>query len=328
MQQRHIGQQGLQVSALGLGCMGMSEFYGASDDQQSLDLMQAALELGVNWFDTADAYGPHHNEALIGQFLKGKQRALRIATKFGIVRRPGEYQRQLDNRPDYIRQACEASLQRLGVECIDLYYVHRVNPLHPIEDTMETLAELVKQGKIAHIGLCEVSSDTLRRAHAVHPVTALQTEYSLWCRDIEQDILPTCRELGIGLVPYAPLGRGFLTGTMNTATDFADDDFRGSLPRFQAEVRQHNLQLTQGIAAMAAEKQCTAAQLCLAWLLAQGDDIAPIPGTRRLSYLQQNVAAAEIQLTTAECQRLTALSDGFIVQGERYTSEGMKGVNA
>lgn len=326
MRRRQLGN--LDVSAMGLGCMGMSEFYGPHDDEESLHVLHRAVELGMTFLDTADIYGPHLNENLLGRFLRQCSAPLEIATKFGIVRKPGEYARTIDNTPAYARTACEASLRRLGVECIDLYYVHRVNAEQPIEDTMQALSELVDAGKIRHIGLCEVSADTLRRAHAVHPVTAVQTEYSLWTRDVEAHILPACRELGIGFVPYSPLGRGFLTGTFSASTEFAEGDFRANLPRFQEENARQNLILVDRVQALAARLDCTAAQISLAWLLAKGDDIVPIPGTRRQHYLEQNAAAVEVVLSPDQMAELESSLAGLSIAGERYTSEGMKGLNA
>ncbi|MCH4811166.1 aldo/keto reductase [Vreelandella neptunia] len=327
MQTRTLGSN-LTVSAIGLGCMGMSEFYGPRDDSESLRVLARAVELGIDFFDTADMYGPHHNEELISCFLSSQKTKVRIATKFGIVRNPGEYQRSLDSSGHYARLACEGSLRRLGIEQIDLYYVHRVNPETPIEETMEGLVQLVKEGKIAHIGLCEVSDETLRRAHAVHPVTAVQTEYSLWTRDVERTILPTCKELGIGFVPYSPLGRGFLTGRFQENADFGEGDFRSNLPRFSEQAMDTNRRIAEVIGDIAALKSCTPAQLSLAWLLSKGDNIVPIPGTKRLRYLEENAAAASIKLTTDEQQKLEAAIARLPVIGERYTPEGMKGVNA
>lgn len=327
MEKRTLGTN-LSTSAIGLGCMGMSEFYGPRDDSESLRVLARAVELGIDFFDTADMYGPHHNEELIGRFLAQHKLQVRIATKFGIVRKPGEYTRSLDNRADYARKACEASLRRLGVEQIDLYYVHRVDPEQPIEETIDGLARLVKAGKIAHIGLCEVSAETLRRAHAVHPITAVQTEYSLWTRGVEREVIPTCRELGIGFVPYSPLGRGFLTGRFQDRSEFDDGDFRTNLPRFTEEAIDTNRRIADVIAEMAKQKGCSPAQLSLAWLLSKGPDIVPIPGTKQLRYIEENAAAAQITLSTEEQQQLEVATARLPVMGDRYTSEGMKGVNA
>lgn len=326
MERRTLGTD-LTVSALGLGCMGMSEFYGPRDDDTSLRVLHEATELGIDFLDTADMYGPHHNEELIGRFLSETSSPMKVATKFGIVRAPGEYRRSLDNGPDYARQACEGSLQRLGVERIDLYYVHRVEQGRPIEETMDGLARLVDEGKIARIGLCEVSAETLRRAHAVHPVTAVQTEYSLWSRGPEAQILPTCRELGIGFVPYSPLGRGFLTGRFQDG-QFEKGDFRASLPRFQDDAAQANRRIADLVAGVAERKDCTPAQLALAWLLAQGKDIVPIPGTKQSKYLRDNVGAAEVVLSDTDLADIDAGLAERPVSGARYTAEGMKGVDA
>jgi len=326
MQRRKLGTD-LNVSALGLGCMGMSEFYGPRDDAQSLAVLVQAVEMGIDFLDTADMYGPHHNEELIGRFLASHKPKVQIATKFGIVRKPGEYRRSIDNSPQYARQCCEASLRRLGIEQIDLYYVHRLDPAHPIEDTMTGLAQLVREGKIARIGLSEISAATLRRAHAVHPVTAVQTEYSLWTRDVETEVLPTCRELGIGLVAYSPLGRGFLTGRFQHDTTFEGGDFRASLPRFQPENITHNRSLVDVVTELAARKSCTPAQIALAWLLAQGDDIVPIPGTRQPHHLQDNLGALSVNLENDDFAELNRALNTIPVAGERYTEEGMKGVN-
>lgn len=326
MKRRTLGTD-LTVSALGLGCMGMSEFYGPRDDETSLRVLNEAVELGVDFFDTADMYGPHHNEELIGRFLNSSSASMKIATKFGIVREPGEYRRSLDNGFDYAKKACEGSLRRLGLERIDLYYVHRIEQDRPIEEIMEGLARLVDEGKIARIGLCEVSAETLRRAHAVHPVTAVQTEYSLWSRGPESAVLPTCRELGIGFVPYSPLGRGFLTGRFQDG-QFEDGDFRATLPRFQDGAAQANRRIADLVAEMAKRKNCTPAQLALAWLLAQGEDIVPIPGTKQVPYLRDNVGAAEVSLSESDLQDITAALAVRPVSGARYTAEGMKGVDA
>lgn len=319
---------GFDVSAVGLGCMGMSEFYGPRDDEAALKVLHEAVDLGIDFFDTADMYGPQHNERLIGGFLAQTDAPVKVATKFGIKREPGEYKRGLDNSPVYARKACEASLKRLGVERIDLYYVHRIESGRDIEETMGGLSDLVAEGKIARIGLCEVGAATLRRAHAVHPVTAVQTEYSLWSRHVEAEILPTCRELGIGFVPYSPLGRGFLTGTFQQNADFEEGDFRASLPRFQEGALETNRRIADAVAWMAAEKGCSSAQLSLAWLLAKGGDIVPIPGTKRLKYLHDNARAVEVKLMPEDVTRLEAAVEALPVAGARYTEEGMKGVDA
>lgn len=326
MKHRTLGTD-LTVSALGLGCMGMSEFYGPRDDDRSMRVLHEAAELGIDFLDTADMYGSHHNEKLIGRFLTETSASMKVATKFGIIRAPGEYRRSLDNGPDYARRACEGSLRRLGVERIDLYYVHRVEQDRPIEETMEGLLRLIDEGKIARIGLCEVSAKTLRRAHAVHPVTAVQTEYSLWSRGPETEVLPTCRELGIGFVPYSPLGRGFLTGRFQDG-QFEEGDFRASLPRFQDDAAQANRRIADLVAGIAKRKGCTPAQLALAWLLAQGKDIVPIPGTKQSKYLRDNVRAAEIALSEADLAEIDASLAERPVSGSRYTAEGMKGVDA
>ena len=327
MKPRTLGND-FEVSAIGLGCMGMSEFYGPRDDETSMRVLYDAMDLGIDLLDTADMYGPHHNEELIGAFLTQSKARPKIATKFGIVRNPGEYRRSLDNSPDYARTACEGSLKRFGVERIDLYYVHRINRDQDIEETMGGLSRLVEEGKIGRIGLCEVSAATLRRAHAVHPVTAVQTEYSLWSRGVEAEILPTCRELGIGFVPYSPLGRGFLTGRFQDGAEFEDGDFRASLPRFQTEAVASNKRIADLVGRIAARKGCTPAQLSLAWLLAQGDDIVPIPGTKRVAYLRDNADATDVTLSDADLQEIEEGLAALPVSGARYTEEGMKGVNA
>ncbi|WP_339113019.1 aldo/keto reductase [Thioclava sp. GXIMD2076] len=325
MQKRHLTRD-LEVSALGLGCMGMSEFYGPRDDAQSLEVLHRAVERGLDFLDTSDMYGPFHNEELIGRFLKETGQPVKIATKFGIVRQPGAYERHLDNSPAYARRAVEGSLKRLGIERIDLYYVHRVNPDEPVEETMAGLAGLVKEGKIGHIGLCEVSAATLRRAHAVHPVSALQTEYSLWTRGVEDEILPACRELGVGFVPYSPLGRGFLTGAYSDPGKLAEGDFRAILPRFRDAALASNLRIADLVRERAAAKGCTPAQLALAWLLAQGEDVVPIPGTKRLRYLEDNLGALDIAFSASELAALDRDLAALPVAGARYTAEGMKGV--
>lgn len=322
--QLSLGTDGPQIPELGLGCMGMSEFYGETDDAQSLAVLDRAYELGVRMFDTADMYGNGHNEALLAQFLKQGRADAFVATKFGIRKQPGEYARTIDNSPDYIRQACDASLKRLGVERIDLYYVHRAEAGRDIEDTMGVLADLVAAGKIARIGLSEVSAETLRRAHAVHPVAAVQSEYSLTTRDMEADILPTCRELGVAFVAYSPLGRGLLSGAIDR-DELAENDFRRQNPRFAEEALEANKARLATLSTIADRREATPAQVALAWALAKG--VFAIPGTKRLTYLEQNVAAASLTLSADDIDRLdSAYAPGTFV-GERYTAEGMKGVN-
>lgn len=328
MEQRKIGSSSLSVAAIGLGCMGMSEFYGPTDDVQSLATLERALELGVTHFDTADMYGSGHNEQLLGRFLAGKRDRVVVATKFGIVRQPGVYARTIDNSPAYVQAACEASLKRLGIETIDLYYVHRRNPDVPVEDLVGAMADLVRQGKVRALGLSEVSGDTLRRAHAVHPIAAVQSEYSLWTRDVEGDVLPVCRDLGVSLVAYSPLGRGMLTGAIAKTDDLAEGDFRRMNPRFQGANMDANQHLVDKVRALAAAKDCTPGQVALAWLLAQGSNILPIPGTKRIAYLEDNVGAAAIALTADEVAQLNAALPPGAASGERYPSEGMKGLNA
>ena len=293
---RMLGSSGLQVSALGLGCMGMSEFYGEQDDVESDATLERALELGVSFFDTADMYGSGANESLLQPFLKRHRERVVLATKFGVLRGPGNSFQGLNGRPGYVHSACDASLARLGIDTIDLYYLHRWDSQVPIEETVGAMAELVSAGKVRYLGLSGASADTIRRAHAVHPITALQSEYSLWTRDPEPKILPVLRELGIGFVPYSPLGRGFLTGQLRSRGDLADQDWRRSNPRFQEESMKHNLILIQALERIAAEKGCTVAQLSLAWVLAQGNDVVPIPGTKRRRYLEENVGALDIRL--------------------------------
>lgn len=326
MKQRHLNRS-LTVSALGLGCMGMSEFYGPRDDQASLAVLDQAIAAGVNFLDTSDTYGPWHNEQLIGEFIRTRRPKLTLATKFGIVRNPGEYRRSLCNRPDYARQSCEASLKRLGVEHIDLYYVHRIDTTTPIEETMQGLAALVAEGKIGHIGLCEVGAETLKRAHAVHPVAAVQTEYSMWSREAEQQVLPLCKALGIGFVAYSPLGRGFLTGRFQHLS-IPEGDFRRQLPRFQPDNLAKNHSVLSLISALAESKHCTASQIALAWLLHQGDNIVPIPGTCNPQHMADNIAATEIGLSPEELHTLRSALEAIPIVGDRYTAEGMKGVDA
>ena len=309
----------LEVSHQGLGCMGMSGFYGALDDTESTATIHRAMELGVTFFDTADAYGPFLNEELVGKALAGHRDSVVIATKFGIVRDPSNpASRSINGRPEYVRKACDASLRRLGIDVIDLYYQHRTDPDTPIEETVGALAELVAAGKIRHIGLSEANPSTLRRAVAVHPIAALQSEWSLWSRDVEQEVVPTARELGIGLVPYSPLGRGFLTGEIKHPDDLAPDDFRRDNPRFQGENFYQNLRLVDRVRQIAAEKGVTPGQLALAWLFSQGDDVAPIPGTKRRHYLEENVAAEDVALTPDDLARIEAAAPVGNFHGERY----------
>jgi len=333
LHQQSLPHASFTVSVLGLGCMGMSEFYGTADDAESLVTLQAALDQGVTFFDTSDTYGLGHNEELLGRFLKTVDRSkIQLATKFGIVRQAGTYDRRIDNSPAYIRSACEASLRRLGIDHIDLYYVHRLDKTQKLEDVIATLAALKQEGKIGAIGLSEVSAATLRRAHAVHPVAALQSEYSLWTRDVEAEILPTCRALGTAFVAYAPLGRGVLTGALNKVEDLAANDFRRQSPRFAGGNLDRNLQLIAPVQRLAKQKNCTPGQIALAWLLAQSAadpraPIVPIPGTKRVKYLTENVSAAAVTLSKDDLHMLgEALPPGAAI-GERYTPEGMKGVN-
>ncbi|MFJ5385651.1 aldo/keto reductase [Pectobacterium sp. CHL-2024] len=329
MQQRKLGANGPQVSALGLGCMGMSDFYStAQDEKESIATLHHALELGVTLLDTADMYGPHTNELLLGKAIKGKREQVFLATKFGIIRDPANPNaRGVCGKPDYIRRAVEGSLTRLGTDVIDLYYQHRIDPTVPIEETVGTLAELVQEGKIRYIGLSEASVTTLERAHRVHPITALQSEYSLWTRDMEAEILPTCERLGIGFVPYSPLGRGFLTGAIRSPDDLAADDFRRTNPRFSGENFGKNLQLVEKINQLAQEKQVTPSQLALAWVLAQGEHIVPIPGTKRRRYLEENVAALDVTLTKEELAAIDAIFPPDAAAGERYGKESMAALN-
>ncbi|MGN6257097.1 MAG: aldo/keto reductase [Solirubrobacterales bacterium] len=315
--QRTLGPD-LDVSAIGLGCMGMSEFYGSADEGEAKAVIGRALELGVTFFDTADMYGPFTNERLVGSALAPHRDEVVIATKFGNVRGSNGERLGVRGDSDYVREACDASLQRLGIDHIDLYYQHRVDPEVPIEETVGTMGELVEQGKVRHLGLSEAAAETIRRAHATHPITALQTEYSLWSREPEEEILPTVRELGIGFVPYSPLGRGFLTGQIRSPEDLPPDDFRRNNPRFQGENFERNLELVERVEEIAAEKDATPGQLALAWVLAQGDDLAPIPGTKRIHYLEENVAAAEIELSEEDLRRIDEAAPRGSAAGDRY----------
>jgi len=328
MPDRQVGRTGRFVFPIGLGCMGMSEFYGPTDEAQSLETLEFAFDAGVTTYDTADIYGFGHNEELVGRFLKGRRERVHLATKFGIVRKPGSYERRLDNSPAYIRSACEASLRRLDVDSIDLYYMHRVSAATPIEESVGALARLVEEGKIGAIGLCEVSPATLRAAHAVHPIAAVQSEYSLWSREPEQGLLPLCRELGVSFFAYSPLGRGFLTGRITSGADLGDGDFRRSNPRFEGENLVRNLAIVDTVRRFADARGCTPAQLAIAWLLAQGPEIIPIPGTKRIAYLRENLGALDVELTAEELAQISAALPAGIAAGERYTPEGMKGLNA
>ncbi|SMB51369.1 Aldo/keto reductase [Serratia proteamaculans] len=329
MQQRQLGPNGPTVSALGLGCMGMSDFYStAQDEQEAIATLHRALELGVTLLDTADMYGPHTNEQLIGKAIKGKRQQVFLATKFGILRDPTDPSaRGVSSRPEYIRRSVEGSLQRLGVEVIDLYYQHRVDPEVPIEEVVGTMADLISEGKIRYIGLSEASVATLERAHKVHPITALQTEYSLWTRDAEQGVLAACERLGIGFVPYSPLGRGFLTGAIQRPEDLDADDFRRSNPRFQGENFARNLALVEKVTELAKRKGVAPSQLALAWVLAQGEHIVPIPGTKRRRYLEENIAAAELTLSKAELAAIEAVFPLQAAAGARYGAESMTYIN-
>lgn len=328
MKQRKLGNQGLVTSQMGLGCMGMSEFYGDTDEAESLRTIHRAIDAGINLLDTADMYGPFKNEILLSKVLKDRRNEVVLATKFGIVRSATDPTvRGFNGSAEYCKKACDDSLQRLGIDTIDLYYLHRVDPQVPIEETVGAMADLVKAGKVRYIGLSEASPATLRKAMAVHPVSALQTEYSLWSREPEDEIIPTCRELGIGFVPYSPLGRGFLTGEIKTFDDLAPNDFRRMSPRFQGENFEKNLRLVDKIRQLANEKGCTTSQLALAWVMAQGDDIVPIPGTKRVKYLEENIAAADLTLSAQELAEINNLAPKNVAAGDRYPAASMQALN-